>query len=152
MKAWFLVQINNVENNPLELKKFKLRNLMDDEVLIKIKETGICKIDIDLIEGHALRFGYPSKKGIIPGHEAIGMVEKVGDKVEEFKKGDIVGISMLYSACGKCDKCLSGEENACNKLIITGEKIDGCYSEYFIGKANFIYKIPSEINEMAFNC
>jgi len=149
MKAWFLVQINNVENDPLELKKFKLRNLMDDEVLIKIREIGICKIDIDLIEGHALRFGYPSKKGIIPGHEAIGMVEKVGDKVEEFKKGDIVGISMLYSACGKCDKCLSGEENACNKLIITGEKIDGCYSEYFIGKANFIYKIPSEINEMA---
>jgi propanol-preferring alcohol dehydrogenase len=149
MKAWFLVQINNIENNPLELKRLKLRNLMNNEVLIRLKEIGICEIDIDLIEGHALRFGYPSKKGIIPGHEAIGVVEKVGDDVEEFKKGDIVGISMLYNACGKCDKCLSGEENACSNLIITGEKIDGCFSEYFIGKANFIYKIPNEINEIA---
>jgi propanol-preferring alcohol dehydrogenase len=149
MKAWFLVQINNIENNPLELKRLKLRNLMNNEVLIRLKEIGICEIDIDLIEGHALRFGYPSKKGIIPGHEAIGVVEKVGDGVEEFKKGDIAGISMLYNACGKCDKCLSGEENACSNLIITGEKIDGCFSEYFIGKANFIYKIPNEINEIA---
>jgi len=43
MKAWFLTKINNIENNPLELKKVKLRSLNDDEVLIKLKEIGICK-------------------------------------------------------------------------------------------------------------
>ncbi len=147
MKAWFLTKINNIENNPLELKKVKLRSLNDDEVLIKLKEIGICKIDLNLIEGDAVNFGYPSKKPIIPGHEAIGSVEDIGNKVEEFKKGDLVGISMLYSSCGKCKECLSGNESACKELLITGESIDGCYAEYFIGKSNFIFKIPQEISE-----
>jgi Zn-dependent alcohol dehydrogenases len=149
MKAWFLTKINNIENNPLELKKVKLRSLNDDEVLIKLKEIGICKIDLNLIEGDAVNFGYPSKKPIIPGHEAIGSVEDIGNKVEEFKKGDLVGISMLYSSCGKCKECLSGNESACKELLITGESIDGCYAEYFIGKSNFIFKIPQEISEKA---
>ena len=79
---------------------------------------------------------------VIPGHQVIGIVEKVGSGVRRFSGGERVGIAWLHSTCGVCDYCRQGKENLCDRPEFTGYTVNGGYAEYILGNEQFVYSIP----------
>lgn len=150
MKACFLIKPSNIEEKPLVTREIKLKDLAENEVLVKIEYCGICKIDLDIIEGKWMLYGYPRKLPLIPGHEIIGRVEKIGSKVSNFKLNERVAISFIYDSCDQCYHCLMNRQDLCESLIITGESADGGLAEYIKIKSKRLIKIPSWIKDETF--
>ncbi len=140
MKAMILNQICNLRENknPLELVEVPIPEPKDNEILIKVSRCGVCHTEIDEIEGRTP----PSKFPMIPGHEVIGYVEKRGINSHKFRIGDRVGVAWIFSACGKCDFCVSQKENLCPDFKATGRDANGGYAEYMTVPEDFAYKIP----------
>lgn len=82
------------------------------------------------------------KTPLVPGHQVVGLVEEVGEKVTRFKRGDRVGMAWLYHTCGKCKYCLEGKENLCENALFTGYHVDGGYAQYTVVSQDFAYPIP----------
>ncbi|MCX7837703.1 MAG: alcohol dehydrogenase catalytic domain-containing protein, partial [candidate division WOR-3 bacterium] len=95
MKAFLITEISNLEKDdrPLKLAELRKPEIKENEILIKVKACGICHTEIDEIEGRALPSFFP----IIPGHQIVGEVVKIGKKVKKFKIGDRVGAGWIYS-------------------------------------------------------
>ncbi|AAT43834.1 zinc-dependent alcohol dehydrogenase family protein [Picrophilus oshimae] len=146
MKAMVLEKVGKVEENPLKYKDVDIKKPEGFEILIKNLACGVCHSNLHMIEGDWVQYGLPGKSNIIPGHEIIGRVEELGDNVTDLKKGDIVGLQPLYSACGKCEYCLSGREHLCPYGKWTGETVDGGYAEYMIADSRYVNKVPSNID------
>jgi len=138
MKAMLLKKYDNIENNPLEEMEKELPEPSFGEVRIKVENCGICHTDLHIIEGELKHKRLP----IIPGHQIVGKVDKIGEGVSLIQKGVRVGVSWLYSTCGKCEYCLKGKENLCDCATFTGYDVDGGYAEYIISKESFTYPIP----------
>ncbi|MGC9208272.1 MAG: alcohol dehydrogenase catalytic domain-containing protein [Nitrososphaeria archaeon] len=146
MKAMVLHRPAPAETDPLKYEDYPTPTPKRGEALIRVISCGVCHSNLHMIEGDWVKYGVPAKLPIIPGHEIIGKVVELGEGVENFRKGDIVGAQPLYSACGRCEYCLTGNEHLCNSVQITGETVDGGYAEYFLGKADYMYKVPDNID------
>ena len=85
---------------------------------------------------------------LIPGHEIVGVVERVGDGVTDFAVGDRVGIPWLGHTCGECPQCHSGHENLCANARFTGYQIDGGYAEYAVADAGYVFKLPDSYSDV----
>ena len=109
----------------------------EKEVLISIKKIGICGTDIHAYGGNQPFFDYPR----VLGHELSGIVEKVGERVESVKKGDVVTV-IPYVHCGECIACRNGKTNCCTNMEVIGVHRDGGMTELF--------KLPEE-NILAVN-
>lgn len=127
-----------IEKNPLQLVEIDKPKIRQDEILVRIKVCGICHTDLHTVEGE---LELP-KKPLVPGHQVVGVVEELGDKVTRFRKGDRVGMAWLYSTCGKCRFCLEGKENLCENALFTGYHVDGGYAQYTVVSQDFAYSIP----------
>jgi len=137
MKAWVLEKQAPIEERPLELKDVRTPHPEAREVRIKNIACGVCRTDIHVAEGDL-----PLKKSsLILGHEIVGIVDKVGDQVSNFKIGDRAGIAWLNSTCGQCKFCLSGRENLCPQALFTGWNADGGFSEYSVIDADFAFHL-----------
>jgi propanol-preferring alcohol dehydrogenase len=133
MKAWLLEKQSKMEERPLKLADVPKPLPDNQEIRVKVQVCGICRTDIHVAEGDL-----PLKKSsLILGHEIVGVVEKKGERVTKFKSGDPVGISWLYSTCGKCEYCLKGKENYCQDFQCTGWDADGGFAEYVTIKEDF---------------
>ena len=111
------------------------------EVLIKVHACGVCHSDLMVLLGHFPFATYPR----VPGHEMAGVVEKVGEGVTWPKVGDRVGMPWLFSACGRCDLCVRGDEVMCPFGTVTGVNQDGGFQQYMIAPANFVAPIPDAL-------
>ena len=147
MKAVLLDRPVVIEQNPLRYTEYSDPEPAEDEVLIRVKACGVCRSNLNVIEGAYSKLGIPSRTPIIPGHEISGIIESKGSKVTNLNVGNRVGIQPLYWACGNCEFCLSGREHLCSHRLITGETVDGGYAEYIKGKANFVYRIPTNLKD-----
>ncbi|MFX6728658.1 alcohol dehydrogenase catalytic domain-containing protein, partial [Acinetobacter baumannii] len=80
------------------------------QALVKLIASGVCHTDL-----HAAHGDWPIKPQLplIPGHEGVGIVEKVGEGVTEVEVGQMVGNAWLWSACGVCEFCRQGWETLC---------------------------------------
>ncbi len=143
MKAMVLEGIAPIETKPLKLEDVSIPKPDSEEILIKISACGVCHTELDEIEGRRM-----PRLPVIPGHEVIGYVEKLGEKVKRFKKGDRVGVAWIYSACGKCKFCMEGKENLCPYFKATGCDENGGYAEYMIVSENFAYPIPDIFSDL----
>ena len=112
------------------------------EVLIKVHACGVCHSDLMVLLGYFPFASYPR----VPGHEMAGVVEKVGEGVTSPKVGDRVGMPWLYSACGRCDFCVRGDEVMCPSGTVTGVNQDGGFQQYMIAPANFVAPIPDALS------
>ena len=147
MKAALLYKPMKAEENPLKIEDLEMPKIGDDEVLIRITACGVCRSNLHMIEGDWLDLGVPAKLPIIPGHEIVGIVERVGKEVNNVKVGDRVGVQPLYYSCGSCEYCISGRENLCNMAEITGETVDGGYAQYMKAKAAHVYEVPGNLKD-----
>jgi propanol-preferring alcohol dehydrogenase len=111
------------------------------DLLVRVSVCGVCRTDLDLVEGRLIAPRYP----VIPGHQVIGRVEQVGEGASGFAVGDRVGIAWIHSACGHCAWCLSGRENLCPEFRSTGCDADGGYAELVTVPAAFAHRIPDVI-------
>jgi propanol-preferring alcohol dehydrogenase len=86
---------------------------------------------------------------VIPGHQVVGIVEDIsqvpGDST--LSVGDRVGVAWIYSACGKCDHCMTGEENLCAEFRATGRDADGGYAELMTVPAGFAHPLPGSLKD-----
>lgn len=116
-----------------------------NQVLVKVETSGLCHTDI-----HAARGDWPVKPSVpfIPGHEGVGLVERVGAAVTHLKEGDRVAVPWLGWACGVCQLCASGWETLCRKAKYTGYTVNGSFAEYVLAEAGFASKVPSGVDAL----
>ncbi len=145
MKAMVLQQICSLEENPtpLQLADLPEPRLSADEVLLQISVCGVCHTELDEIEGRTP----PPRLPVVLGHQVVGRVVEAGDEVKSLQVGDRVGVAWIYSACGKCDLCLSGNENLCAEFRATGRDANGGYAEYLTVREAFAHKIPETFSD-----
>jgi propanol-preferring alcohol dehydrogenase len=131
---------------PLEIKDVPVPEPGPGLVLVRIEASGLCHTDI-----HAARGDWPVKPSVpfIPGHEGVGIVERIGDGVTSPAVGDRVAIPWLGSACGTCQYCVSGWETLCEAQRNTGYSIDGAHAEYAVASAGYVVPVPDGVDPFA---
>lgn len=146
MKAMVINKVSQfAENNsPLELVTLPKPAPQGNELLLKISACGVCHTELDEIEGRTP----PPKFPVIPGHQVVGRVEEISGNSGKFKIGDRVGVAWIYSACGTCKFCLSGEENLCADFKATGRDVDGGYAQYMKVPEKYAAKIPDVFSDL----
>lgn len=138
MKAMVLSRTGDVSGNRLELRDRPISEPGSRQVLVKIRVCGVCRTDLHVVEGELPRVTLP----LIPGHQAVGTVARMGRDVRDLREGDRVGIAWLQGTCGACAFCTSGRENLCEAAQFTGYQVDGGYAEYAVVPEQFAYPIP----------
>jgi propanol-preferring alcohol dehydrogenase len=138
MKAMVLDRTADVATDPLQLRELPVPTPGPGEVLVRITVCGVCRTDLHVIEGELANPTLP----LIPGHQAVGIVNQIGLGVTERSIGERVGIAWLQHTCGFCEFCTSGRENLCERARFTGYQVDGGYAEYALVPSAFAYPIP----------
>lgn len=140
------------EKSPLSPFNFERRELRSNDVKIDILYCGVCHSDLHQVKNDWKNTIYPC----VPGHEIIGKVTDVGNKVTTFKVGDTVAVGCLVDSCRTCPSCKENLEQYCEKgMVFTyngKDKIDGTvtyggYSKNIVVDENFVLKVPKEFKE-----
>lgn len=140
MRAMVLEEVGK----PLILKDAPCPTPKSDEVLIKIKTCGVCRTDLHIVDGE---LPHP-KLPLILGHQVVGIVDKVGEKVSRHKRGDRVGVPWLGKTCHMCEFCLSNRENLCDHAVYTGYMQNGGFAEYCTAHEDYVLKLPQEYDDL----
>ena len=141
MKAMVLNKLCRIDENraPLELVDLPDPDPGKGEILIKVSACGVCHTELDEIEGRTP----PPRLPVVPGHQVVGRIEECGPGAGRFGAGDRVGIAWIYSASGKCNLCLEGNENLCGRFRATGRDVNGGYAQLMTVPEDFAYPIPA---------
>lgn len=129
---------------PLQLSEVATPAPGTGDILIRVSVCAVCRTDLDVAEGRVVAPHYP----VIPGHQIVGHVEKLGNNVNEFRKGDRVGVAWINWADGECQWCRSERENLCPRFRSTGCDVSGGYAEYAVAPAAFAHAIPEALNDV----
>ena len=126
-----------METNPLEYTDAEMPEPGEGQVRVRVHACGVCRTDLHVIEGDLP----PRKSPVIPGHQVVGVVEKVGKNAERLAMGARVGIAWLHKTDGTCEYCRAGAENLCDHPEFTGYTVHGGYAEYVVAPQDFAYAI-----------
>lgn len=107
------------------------------EILVKVHACGVCRTDLHIVDGE---LPHP-KLPLVPGHQVVGTIEKLGEKAHKHQTGDRIGIPWLGGCCNSCEYCSSGRENLCDQAIFTGYLRDGGFAEYCTVHEDFALKL-----------
>ena len=143
MKAMVLAKSGDVDGQPLAFSDMPAPEPDNDEVRVRVDVCGVCRTDLHIIEGELPA----AKRPVIPGHEVVGHVDRVGRNVRTIKEGDRVGIAWLQRVCGRCEFCTTGRENLCPSAQFTGYYVDGGYAEYAVAPESFTYPVPAAFSD-----
>ena len=138
MKACLLRAPARIETNPLEFMDVGVPEPAEGEVLVRVHACGVCRTDLHVIEGELP----PRKSPVIPGHQVVGKIERLGKNSRRFALGARVGVAWLHRTDGTCEYCRAGAENLCDNPLFTGYSVDGGYAEYIVAPQDFVYAIP----------
>ncbi len=109
-------------------------------MLIRVEACGVCRTDLHVVDGELPNQRLP----IVPGHEIVGFVERLGAGVEGFAIGERVGVPWLGHTCGHCPYCDEGRENLCDHPEFTGYTRDGGFASHLVAEAAFVLKLPAD--------
>lgn len=143
MKAMVLDEPAGIETSPLHLRELPDPEPAAAEVRVRVNCCAICRTDLHVIEGDLPRARLP----IIPGHQAVGTVEKLGEGCRRLQIGQRVGIAWLRYTCGKCNYCRLDRENLCVRPQFTGYDADGGYAELAVVPEDYAYEIPQAFDD-----
>jgi propanol-preferring alcohol dehydrogenase len=155
MKAMLITRTGRLEGAPLEPRDLPRPVPAAGEMLIKVTACGVCHTELDEIEGRTP----PPKMPAVPGHQVVGTVVAAGatdlghDPISpsgnrscpaspRLRIGNRVGVAWIFSACGRCEYCRSGQENLCPDFKATGRDANGGYAEYMVVPEAFAYPLP----------
>jgi propanol-preferring alcohol dehydrogenase len=115
------------------------------EIRVRVGACAVCRTDLHVVDGDL-----PSPKlPIIPGHEIVGRIDRLGAGVEELRVGERVGIPWLGHTCGVCEYCLSGQENLCDHPLFTGYTRDGGFATAVIADARYAFPLGEAGGDVA---
>lgn len=131
--------------------EFKQREMKGGDVLIDITYCGVCHSDIHFAKGEWPGSIFP----MVPGHEVIGKIVKIGSEVKKFKEGQNVGVGCFVNSCKSCYTCNNNEEQFCNDTIFTYNSVEketgrptyGGYSKQIIVNEDFVLKIGENLSK-----
>ena len=114
------------------------------QLLVKVRACGVCRTDLHLVSGELA----PVRLPIVPGHEVVGVVQRIGNGVAGFAVGDRVGVPWLGHSCGVCRFCRAGRENLCVEARFTGYHLDGGYAEFIVAEASYAFSVPDRYGDV----
>ena len=144
------------EKSQLASTKIQRRDPTERDVQIEILFCGICHSDLHSVRNEWSEFmatNYP----IVPGHEIVGRVTKVGSAVSKYKTGDLVAVGCMVDSDHTCAQCKAGLEQFCPNMVLTFNSPDkhlggftyGGYSESIVVDEHFVLRVPSNLNPAA---
>jgi propanol-preferring alcohol dehydrogenase len=138
MKAWIVAEPAQIDQEPLRRIERDEPEPGAGEVRVRVSACGVCRTDLHLAEGDLA----PKHFGVVPGHEIVGVVDRLGVGAHRYEVGQRIGIAWLRWTCGTCRFCRRGDENLCLEPEFTGWDADGGYAEYAVVREAFAYAIP----------
>lgn len=144
MKAWVVHEPGPISTHPLRLIDREVPNPAVGEVRVRISVCGVCRTDLHLAEGDLA----PHGRDVVPGHEIVGVVDRLGPGAGRFRIGQRIGIAWLRHTCGTCRFCRAGSENLCLTPRFTGWDHDGGYAEYAVVDERYAYEIPASFDDV----
>jgi alcohol dehydrogenase, propanol-preferring len=136
--------ILDAPGEPLRVAEVPVPEPGEGQILLRVHCCAVCRTDLHVVDGELTDPSLP----LIPGHQIVGTVEKVGERADSFAVGDRVGVPWLGWTDGECRYCLSGRENLCEKARFTGYQIDGGYAEYALADTRFCFPIPEGFSDL----
>lgn len=125
----------------IRVQEVPIPEISDDEVLIQVKNTGICGTDWSIYNG----WYSADKLPMIPGHEFSGVIAQVGKKANGLKEGDRVTADINMS-CGSCYYCIRGDQLLCNNFTQLGIHTNGTFAEYVKAPASLVHHLPDNLS------
>ena len=110
----------------------------DGEVRVRVAACGVCRTDLHVVDGELSNPKLP----LVPGHEIVGRIDMVGERVTALEVGRRVGVPWLGQTCGLCQYCCSGRENLCDRPLFTGYTRDGGYATHVIADVRYVFPLP----------
>jgi len=142
MKAAVLHSPQSIATKPLRIEDIAKPTVEAGHVLLKVRACGVCRTDLHIVEGDL-----PPRLGqLIPGHQIVGDV--VDGATTELPMGTRVGVSWVGGTDGSCWYCRHGYENLCDVPTFTGYSVNGGYAEYALARADFVYPLPPELDDL----
>ena len=135
---------------PLAPFSFERREPNANDVQIEILYCGVCHSDL-----HQVRDEWGNSKfPIVPGHEIVGRVVKVGNDVKTYKIGDLAAVGCLVDSCGTCPDCHDHQEQFCNAAVFTYNSPDkhtgnvtyGGYSNQIVVDQRFVLRVSDKLD------
>src|SRR5438270_6033724 len=141
------------ETSPLASTRIKRRDPTGSDDQIEILFCGICHSDLHSVRNEWSEFmatNYP----IVPGHEIVGRVTKVGSAVTKYKPGDLVAVGCMVDSDRTCPQCKADREQFCPNMVLTFNSPDkhlggvtyGGYSESIVVDEHFVLRVPSNLS------
>ncbi|HWU35979.1 MAG TPA: NAD(P)-dependent alcohol dehydrogenase [Methylovorus sp.] len=135
---------------PLAPFSFERREVGANDVEIEILFCGVCHSDLHQVRDEWGNSTFP----MVPGHEIVGRVTKVGSAVTKFKAGDLAGVGCLVDSCRSCPDCEDSLEQYCNHAVFTynspdkqmpGQSTYGGYSNLIVVEQRFVLKVSEKL-------
>ena len=108
------------------------------EVSLAVSVCGVCRTDLHIVDGELAEPTLP----LVLGHQIVGTVREVGERVTRLRRGQRVGVPWLGWTCGECRYCSSGRENLCDRARFTGYTLPGGFAEETVSDERFCFPIP----------
>jgi uncharacterized zinc-type alcohol dehydrogenase-like protein len=139
--------------SPMASSTIPRREPTEHDVQIEILYCGICHSDLHSVRNEWSEF-MPTVYPIVPGHEIVGRVAKVGSAVTKFKPGDLAAVGCMVDSDGTCPECKAGLEQFCPNFTLTFNSPDkhlggityGGYSDSIVVDQRFVLRVPSNLN------
>ena len=115
------------------------------QIRVRVAACGVCRTDLHVVDGELSAPQLP----IIPGHEIVGRIDRIGAGVEGLQLGERVGIPWLGYTCGTCPYCIAQRENLCDRPLFTGYTRDGGYASAAIADARYAFPLGETGDDVA---
>ena len=142
MKAAVLDKPAAIAERPLRIEEVTQPQPAAGHILLKVRACGVCRTDLHITEGELPQRRVP----LIPGHQIVGDV--VAGATPELPLGTRVGVSWIGGTDGSCWYCRNNKENLCDAPTFTGYTVDGGYAEYATARADFVFPLPSTLDDL----
>jgi propanol-preferring alcohol dehydrogenase len=140
MRAAVLHHPAPIASRPLAIEDLPIPEPSAGEVLLKVEACGVCRTDLHITAGEL----HPLRESVIPGHQIVGRVAKLGADVSQIRIAARAGVSWLGGVDGTCPLCRRNRENLCDHPTYTGYSVNGGYAEYAVARADFLIPLPEE--------
>lgn len=115
------------------------------EIRLRVEACGVCRTDLHVVDGELPAIATP----VVPGHEVVGRIDRIGKGVHRLGPGQRVGVPWLGSTCGTCEYCLCGRENLCDTPGFTGYTRPGGFASHLVARAEFCIPLAEDVDPVA---
>ena len=156
MQAMQLAAPRPAAERPLALVELPVPRPGPGQLLLKVRACGVCRTDLHILEGELP----PHRSPVVPGHQIVAEVAALGQGAElrapggeagaaPLRVGERVGVPWLHQTDQTCRFCRSGRENLCERATFTGWDVDGGFAEFTLAPADFVYRLPDGMDDLA---